>query len=58
MNKRRRIIKEVEPDEIFLDAKNLPNFNAQQFEGRIEKPIPKRAINFLGIFFGLIGIMS
>ena len=57
MNKRRRIIKEVEPDEIFLDAKNLPNFNAQQFEGRIEKPIPKRAINFLGIFFGLIGIV-
>ncbi len=41
----------VETDEIFLDSKNLQNFNRQQFEGRIEKPIPKKTINFLGIFF-------
>jgi len=44
----------VETDEIFLDAKNLQNFNRQQFEGRIEKPIPKKTINFLGISFLLI----
>ncbi len=41
----------VEPDEIFLDSKNPQNFDRQQFEGRIEKPIPKRTILFLGIFF-------
>src|ERR1035437_7349058 len=41
----------VEPDEIFLDSKNLENFDRQQFEGRIEKPIPKKTIIFLGIFF-------
>lgn len=41
----------VEPDEIFLDSKNLQNFDRQQFEGRIEKPIPKKAIFFVGIFF-------
>jgi len=41
----------VEPDEIFLDSKNLQNFDRQQFEGRIEKPIPKKTILFLGIFF-------
>ena len=41
----------VEPDEIFLDSKNLQNFDRQQFEGRIEKPIPKKTIFFLGIFF-------
>ncbi len=41
----------VEPDEIFLDSKNLQNFNSQQFEGRIEKQISKRTIIFLGIFF-------
>lgn len=41
----------VDPDEIFLDSKNLENFDRQQFEGRIEKPIPKKTINFLGIFF-------
>lgn len=47
----------VEPDEIFLDSKNLQNFNRQQFEGRIEKAIPKKTILFLGIFFIISGIM-
>ena len=41
----------VEPDEIFLDSKNLPNFDRQQFEGRIERPIPKKTILILGILF-------
>src|SRR3989344_9389009 len=41
----------VDPDEIFLDSTNLENFDRQQFEGLIEKPIPKKTINFLGIFF-------
>jgi len=44
----------VDPDEIFLDSKNLENFDRQQFEGRIEKPISKQTIIFLGIFFLLI----
>ncbi len=44
----------VEPDEIFLDSKNLQNFDRQQFEGRIEKPISKRTVNFLGVFFIII----
>jgi len=41
----------VEPDEIFLDSENLQNFNRQQFEGRIEKPISKRNVIFLGLSF-------
>jgi penicillin-binding protein 2 len=41
----------VEPDEIFLDSKNLQNFDRQQFEGRIEKPIPKKTMLILGILF-------
>ena len=44
----------VEPDEIFLDAKNIQNFDVQQFEGRLEKPISKRIIYFLGFIFSLI----
>ena len=49
----------VEPDEIFLDSKNLPNFDRQQFEGRIEKPISKKTIFFVGIFFSLfLGMFS
>ncbi|MCX6752183.1 MAG: penicillin-binding transpeptidase domain-containing protein [Candidatus Nomurabacteria bacterium] len=47
----------VEPDEIFLDSKNLQNFDRQQFEGRIEKPISKRTIVFLGAFFFLMIII-
>ena len=50
----------VEPDEIFLDSKNLQNFNRQQFEGRIERPISKKTIYFLGFLFlffiGIFGI--
>ncbi len=42
---------DIDPDEIFLDSKNLPNFNTQQFEGRLEKPIPKRSIFILGLVF-------
>ncbi len=41
----------VEPDEIFLDSKNLQNFNSQQFEGRIEKQISKKTMLFVGGFF-------
>jgi len=41
----------VEPDEIFLDSKNLQNFDLQQFEGRIEKTISKRTVFSLGVLF-------
>lgn len=41
----------VEPDEIFLDSTNLANFDRQQFEGRIEKAIPKKTILALGVAF-------
>ena len=44
----------VEPDEIFLDSKNIANFDRQQFEGRIEKPISKNTLLFVGGFFFLI----
>jgi penicillin-binding protein 2 len=53
----KKIRRNIDPDEIFLDSKNLPNFNTQQFEGRIEKPIPKNSIFFLGIFFSIFAII-
>lgn len=54
---RKRIKREIDPDEIFLDSKNLPSFNTQQFEGRIERAIPKRAVFFLGSFFIFFAII-
>ena len=54
--KHKYIKKDIAPDEIFLDSKNLPEFNTQQFEGRLEKAIPKRSIFILGIFFILCAL--
>ncbi len=45
---------EIDPDEIFLDSQNLPQFDTQQFEGRIEKPIPKYTLAVVGIFCLLV----
>jgi penicillin-binding protein 2 len=47
----------VEPDEIFLDSKNIQNFDRQQFEGRIERPIPKKTIWILGSIFLLFVVI-
>ncbi len=44
----------IEPDEIFLDSSNLPEFDRNQFEGRLEKPIQLRSIIFIGTFFLIV----
>ncbi len=43
--------KELFLDEVFLDSLNTPNFDQQQFEGRIETPIPKYIPTILGLIF-------
>lgn len=48
---RKKKIANIDPDEIFLDSKNLPNFNTQQFEGRLETSIPKHSIKLMAFFF-------
>jgi len=48
---------EIDPDEIFLDSKNLPNFNTDQFEGRLERPISRTTFRFLASVFLLIGLI-
>lgn len=53
----KRIKRDIDLDEIFLDSENLPNFNTQQFEGRLEKPIPKRSILILSLSFILISLI-
>ena len=49
--------REIEPDEIFIDSTNLPEFNTDQFEGRIERPISRNSIIFIGIAFFIIGVL-
>lgn len=46
--------KEIDPDEIFLDSHNLPQFDTQQFEGRLEKPISRLSLITIIIFFCII----
>ena len=44
-------LEDIDLDEIFLDSKNLPSFDKDQFEGRIEKSISPRAIfSVFGVF--------
>lgn len=50
---------ELDPDEIFLDASNQPDFNRDQLEGRLERPISSRSFLGMGgvillVFFALI----
>jgi penicillin-binding protein 2 len=45
---------EISPDEIFLDASNLPNYNQNSLEGRLEKPLSSHT--YVGIF-AFIGVV-
>lgn len=47
----------INPDEIFLDSTNLPQFDQSQFEGRLEKPISQKVAVFLGIFILVVGVL-
>lgn len=53
--KRKKHYEALDPDEIFLDSSNLPEFDTDQFEGRIEKPISRNTIYFLVTVFLLFG---
>lgn len=51
---RSRVYEDIQPDEIFLDSSNLPEFDVHQFEGRIIQPISKLSILLLGVFFAIV----
>ena len=55
MYKKKKIkLHEIEPDEIFLDASNIPQFNTQQFEGRLETAISKKTVIGTSVFFIIV----
>ena len=39
---------EIEPDEILIDSRNLPEFDTDRLEGRIERPLSQRTLFFAG----------
>ncbi|MBV9349624.1 MAG: hypothetical protein JO026_02635 [Patescibacteria group bacterium] len=55
--KQKRRYQAIEPDEILIDAANLPDFDTSRLEGRIERPIGSYTFrSFLAVLciFGLI----
>ncbi len=54
--KRKRLSRnfDLSPDEIFVDASNLPKYDEQQFEGRLERAISRRTFYGLLIFCTLL----
>ncbi|MEK7087746.1 MAG: penicillin-binding transpeptidase domain-containing protein [Patescibacteria group bacterium] len=52
--------REIDPDEIFLDSSNLPQFDRHQFEGRLERPISRRTVLVLGgaLFLTLVVLLG
>lgn len=55
--KRRKKKEEIYPDEIFLDSRNLPQFDTYQMEGRIEKSISKKSFVTLSLAFLVIALV-
>jgi penicillin-binding protein 2 len=47
--------REIDPDEILIDTSNLPKFDRDQFEGRMEQPISKPVLYSVIFFFILVG---
>ncbi len=48
----------IEPDEILIDAANLPAFDTTRLEGRIEKPIPQSTFRMFLTAFSLLLIIA
>ena len=48
---------EIYPEEILIDSSNLPSFDSDKLEGRIERPLSRRAFATVGLvlllFFGV-----
>jgi penicillin-binding protein 2 len=57
--RRRRHNTEIAPDEIFMDSHNLPQFDQNQFEGRLDTPISKVGLSLIVVFFMLtVGVFA
>jgi penicillin-binding protein 2 len=52
--KARRLSVEIHPDEILIDASNLPEFDQDQMEGRIERPLNRSTFVAAGAVLALV----
>lgn len=49
MSKKNHKYNSIDPDEILIDSENIPVFNRDRFEGRLERPIKKSILNFIAL---------
>lgn len=56
-NRNRRKYQDIEPDEILIDAQNLPGYDARRLEGKIQEPIEASAFRGFVVCAFLIGIV-
>ena len=47
-------VREIAPEDIFIDSSNLPRRDDPQFEGRVVRPLPNRAIAGVGLAFSFV----
>ncbi len=52
-----KIQTEIHPDEIFVDSHNAQEFNRDQFEGRIERPISRKTFLFVGVLLAAVFVV-
>lgn len=50
-------VREIDPEDIFLDSSNRAELDAAQFEGRIERPVSHLAIIGVGVVFMLVTLL-
>lgn len=53
MKKRFRKNAEISLDEIILDSKNMPGFDTERFEGRLEFPLDKNTLKIISALFSI-----
>ncbi len=55
--RRRKLTREIEADEIFIDSSNPSSLDIDQFEGRIERPISRRSFILTGALVALLMVV-
>ncbi len=56
-SRRNKKFREIDPDEILLDSANAGEFDLDQFEGRIERPLSGRSFIAAGVVIGLVAVI-
>jgi penicillin-binding protein 2 len=54
---RRRNVREIAPDEIFLDAANVGDFDRSRMEGRLERPLARETFVGLALALGALALI-